>query len=159
MKLVEPLDALIAIFADAALAGPFSGEVNASEDGEALIVVVVRGVTVSVTGTVSGLFEAPAAVMVTDPAKVPASMPLPFTDTVRVAGVVPLEVTISRPPDCLEAAAVMFNAPPVLVINKVWAAGDDPPAVSLKESEDGDALIVMAAAGLMVTLAVVFAPE
>lgn len=85
----------------------------------------------------------------------PAERPLPFADTVRFVGVVPLDVMVNQlPPDLVEAAAVIFNAPLVLVIDNVCAAGEGPPAVSLKESEDGEALIVMAAAGLMIRLAV-----
>jgi hypothetical protein len=91
---------------------------------------------------------------------VPAERPLPFADTVRFVGVVPLDVMVNQlPPDLVEAAAEIFNAPLLLVIDKVCAAGEVPPPVSLKESEDGDGLIVMATAGLMVTLAVVLAPE
>jgi hypothetical protein len=83
---------------------------------------------------------------------VPGGAPLPFSDTVRVAGVVPLEVTISRPSDCAAGVAVMFNAPLELVIDTVCAAGDDPPTVSVKESEAGEALMVIAPDAMTVSV-------
>jgi hypothetical protein len=47
-------------------------------------------VTVKVTGTVFGLFETPADVMVTDPEYEPGASPEGLTDTLTLPGVVPL---------------------------------------------------------------------
>ena len=46
--------------------------------------------TVRVTGTVNGLFEAPDDVMVTFPVKVPGASPAGLIDTLILPGVVPL---------------------------------------------------------------------
>ena len=47
-------------------------------------------VTISVTGTVFGLFDAPAVVTVTLPLYVPAASPVGLTDTLKLPGVLPL---------------------------------------------------------------------
>ena len=81
--------------------------------------------TVKLTGTVCGLFPAPAAVIVTLPLYVPADNPLGLTDTLRLAGVVPEPgVTASQ---AAEAVAVRLKAEPLLVTDTPCAPGVAPP--------------------------------
>ena len=81
--------------------------------------------TVRLTGTVCGLFPAPAAVIVTLPLYVPADNPLGLTDTLRLAGVVPEPgVTASQ---AAEGVAVRLSADPLLVTDTPCAAGVAPP--------------------------------
>ena len=87
--------------------------------------MVGAAATVRVTGTVCGLFPAPAAVIVTLPLYVPADNPLGFTDTLRLAGVVPEPcVTASQ---ATEAVAVRLKAEPLLVTDTLCATGTLPP--------------------------------
>src|SRR5205814_638262 len=84
-------------------------------------------VAVRVTGTTSGLFDAPAAVIVIVPSYVPAASPAGLTDTLRLAGVVPLSGLTDNHvlPDgvCTLAAAVKLNGAPLLATASGCAAG------------------------------------
>jgi hypothetical protein len=55
------------------------------------LTVGTGAVTFKVTGTVTGLLVALAAVTVTLPVYVPAARPVGFTETLTLPGVVPLE--------------------------------------------------------------------
>jgi len=62
-----------------------------------------------------------------------------LTETVRVAGVVPLlGVTESQlPPEVVDAKAVKLKAAPVLATLKVWLAGTVPPIAKANDKEPG----------------------
>ena len=87
--------------------------------------IVGAAVTVRLTGTVCGLLPAPDAVIVTLPSCFPTDNPLGFTDTLRLAGVVPEPgVTASQAAD---AVAVRLSAEPLLVTDTPCAPGVAPP--------------------------------
>jgi hypothetical protein len=71
--------------------------------------------TVKVTGTLTGVLVAPAALMVIVPLNVPAASPLMLTDAVSVDGAVPLAgLTVSHD---ASSVAVQLSVPaPVLVM-------------------------------------------
>ena len=80
--------------------------------------------TFSVTGITSGLFEAPADVIVIDPFNVPAASPDVLIETVRFCGVVPEPgVTCNQE---AEPEAEMLTALDA-VIASACEAGTDPP--------------------------------
>ena len=87
--------------------------------------MVDAAATVRLTGTVCGLFPAPAAVIVTLPLYVPADNPLGFTDTLMLAGVVPDPgVTLNQ---AVEPVAVRLSAEPLLATDTLFAPGVAPP--------------------------------
>jgi hypothetical protein len=82
------------------------------------LTVVEPGVTFSVTVMLNGLLPAPAEVRVTVPLYWPAARPAVFTETVKVAGVVLLEVGVTESQlPVLVAAAVNVSAAPELEID------------------------------------------
>lgn len=84
----------------------------------------------------SGLLEAPDAVMLTLPLKVPAASPEVFTETVRVPGVVEPFCTTVIQGVAVEAEKV--RALPVLPTLTGWELGAVPPMVKLNVSAEGD---------------------
>ena len=97
-------------------------------------------VTVRVTETVCGLLLALGAVTTIAPAYIPGLNPAGFTETLKVAGVVPLvEVTETQfPPD---AVTDRLKAAPALVTLIVFEAGVLWPGCHAKARDDGDAVI------------------
>lgn len=110
---------------------------NAIDAGEAES--VGAGVTVNVTGTFTGLFDAPAEVMAIVPLYVPTTSPAPLTDTLSAAGVEPdAGVTPSQlPPDVVDAAAVKLITGPLLATESGCDAGLLPPACMLNAKDAG----------------------
>ena len=103
---------------------------------------VGAAVTFNVTGTTSGLFAAPAEVMVTEPMSVPADRPVVLIETVRFWGVLPdVGVTCNHPAD---DATEMFAAA-VAEIASTWDGGADPRSWWLNVSDVGLALSVAVA--------------
>jgi hypothetical protein len=95
---------------------------------------VSGAVTVSVTDTVCGLFDARVELTVTVPLYVPAARPVRFTDTLSDPGVVPVGgLTTSQPAGDDDADAVKRIAePPPAVTPTVCAAGAEPPSAAVK---------------------------
>jgi hypothetical protein len=95
---------------------------------DGLIESVCGASTVSETGIVIGLPVAPAEAMVTVPLYVAGVIPLAFTVTETLPGVLPLAgETDSQLPLVVVAVAVKFKDPGVPVTEMVCAAGADPP--------------------------------
>jgi hypothetical protein len=122
----------------AAGAEPPSGAVKL----KTLAFSVNGAVTVSVTDTVCGLFDARVELTVTVPPYVPAARPVRFTDTLSDPGVVPLAgLTTSHPAGDDDADAVKGIAePPPAVTATVCAAGAEPPSAAEKLRLEGAAL-------------------
>src|SRR5256885_1454991 len=96
---------------------------------------------VKVTGTLSGLFVAPAEVMMTLPLYVPVASPVISTETLAEEGAVP-EVGEIDSQLWLEDADHTSVPAPVLLMVSVWLGGFGPPCVALKVIEVGDSPMV-----------------
>jgi hypothetical protein len=107
-------------------------------------------VTTSVTVTVAGLFDAPAAVIVITPVYVPAFCDAGLIDTLTVDGAVPDVESMLNHVAVELTAAVQVSVPlPLLVIVKGCAAGSVPPEVYGKLREAG--LTLRTAGGVVTT--------
>jgi hypothetical protein len=103
---------------------------NESDPG--LTFNVAAGLTVKLTGTERVM---PLPVLVTVPVNVPAESPVTIDETVKVAGVVPVEgETLSQdPPLTVAVKAVLGEA----LIDRLCAPGEVPPAVAVNDNEEG----------------------
>lgn len=112
---------------------------NANDNDAGVAVRLGAAVTVNVTGTVTGLFDAWAEVMVIAPLYAPGVRPAGFTFAVRVTGVVPVVGATDNqlPPVVVDAAAAKLRANPLLPSATVFDAGVAPPIWKLNDSELG----------------------
>jgi hypothetical protein len=108
-------------------------ELRLSVGGPAVGIGVV---TVMVTGTDNGLFEAPVEANETLPVYVPTSRPVATMCTVSVKGVLPpgcIMVSQLPPAGVVEELAVTAIGEPPLVTKIVWSAGAVPFTVKLSD--------------------------
>jgi hypothetical protein len=138
LKFVAVAELLTLTVCDAGAAPPCVWE-NDNEVGVAVIVDEPPVTTVSVTGTEA---VAVPAVTVTEPWYVPALSPDVLTDTVRVAGVLPLAGVTVNHVEFVLTLVVKVAAPPEPVIWTVWDAGAAPPMVCENDNEVGEAVSV-----------------